>query len=50
MPGGRGRLGPQKRETGDPLLDGPVEPLPGSALNRVDQRSPDDPTYVIENS
>ena len=34
------------RETGDPLLDGPIEPLPGTAFNRVDQRSPDDPTSV----
>lgn len=36
------------RETEDPLLDGPVEPLPGTALNAVDQRSPDDPTHLVE--
>ncbi len=36
------------RETDDPLLDGPIEPLPGSALNRTDQRSPDDPTFIAE--
>lgn len=35
------------RETADPLLDGPVEPLPGTALNRPDQRSPDDPTFTV---
>ena len=34
--------------TDDPLLRGPVEPLPGTSLNRPDQCSPDDPVYVVE--
>jgi N-sulfoglucosamine sulfohydrolase len=42
------RLETWMRETADPLLDGHVDPLPGSALNRPDQCSPDDPTYVVE--
>lgn len=37
-------------ETQDPLLDGPIDPLPGSQLNRPDQRSPDDPTFIVEPS
>jgi N-sulfoglucosamine sulfohydrolase len=38
------------RETEDPLLNGPIDPLPGSALNRTDQQSPDDPTFIVEPS
>jgi hypothetical protein len=30
------------RDTGDPLLDGPVAPPPGAELNDPDQRSADD--------
>jgi hypothetical protein len=32
--------------TEDPLLDGPIEPPPGARINRQDQRSADEPTYV----
>ena len=34
------------RETGDPLLDGPVAPRPGARLNRTDAVSPGEPTVV----
>jgi N-sulfoglucosamine sulfohydrolase len=35
------------RDTGDPLLDGPVAPPPGAELNDPDQRSADDPRMWI---
>jgi hypothetical protein len=35
------------RETGDPLLDGPVLPPPGAIVNEQWQVSPDDPVRIV---
>ncbi|MGE0068489.1 MAG: hypothetical protein AB7T48_14180 [Solirubrobacterales bacterium] len=42
----RGRLDAWKRETEDPLLDGPVLPPPGAAVNEQWQVSADDPVRI----
>jgi arylsulfatase A-like enzyme len=41
------RLERHMRDTGDPLLDGPVPAPPGVQLNRQDQVSAEEPTFTV---
>jgi len=44
----RARLEDWMVATDDPLLHGPVPPPPGARINRQDQRSAEDPTFVAQ--